>query len=636
MKTIYKLYLSIVVLCAFFTSCQNDDLPKANFDLNAITVFSGDELHEKVNVIWQAPNGDTDLQGYVLSWSPNDGKVDLDAATTSYEVTGLTTGTKYKFTIQANYGDLGISGGNSISLTPQDELNFTVLPGNEFAIAKWNTPNRTDILGYTLSWEPNGEEVAIASDKNSYQVAGLSNEVEYTFTFNIDYADGTTSNNSQATAIPGEISAFLMSEASPMSTESVLFTYNPAYLLGNEAASWSWDFGDGTTSTAENPTHTFANTGTYNVSIQITDTEGTVYSDTQEVNVWGIKWSFQAGADIRSSSPAIADDGTIYVGARDNNLYAFNPDGTVKWTFATENGIDASPSIASDGTIYCGSYDDKMYAINPDGSQKWNFTTGGNIRYTAPAIASDGTVYFGSEDSKLYALNPDGTVKWEFLAGGQIRSTPAIGSDGTVYTTSNTDNLVNAINPSTGALKWSYTMPGFSEGGPSIDEEGTIFVGTDNGSGQGSILAINPDGTEKWTTNVIGRISVNVPVIANGRIYIGTKEGNNLLAIDKSSGSQVWSFDIPGQIVISNPAVDVNGDIYFGGWNNGFYAIKPDGTLKYHLETARVWCSPAIGSDGTVYFGAYDGTFYAVEMFAEGLATDAWPMFGKNISHTGN
>ncbi|MDC6470540.1 PKD domain-containing protein, partial [Flavobacteriales bacterium] len=34
--------------------------------------------------------------------------------------------------------------------------------------------------------------------------------------------------------------------------------------------SWSWDFGDGTNSTLQNPTHAYANSGTYNVSLTIT------------------------------------------------------------------------------------------------------------------------------------------------------------------------------------------------------------------------------------------------------------------------------------------------------------------------------------------------------------------------------
>ena len=53
---------------------------------------------------------------------------------------------------------------------------------------------------------------------------------------------------------------------------------------------------------------------------------------------------------------------------------------------------------------------------------------------SSPAIGSDGTVYVGSWDSKLYAINGKSGVKlWEFETGDGVFSSPAIGSDGTVY-----------------------------------------------------------------------------------------------------------------------------------------------------------------------------------------------------------
>jgi PKD repeat protein len=38
---------------------------------------------------------------------------------------------------------------------------------------------------------------------------------------------------------------------------------------------WSWDFGDGTTSTLQNPTHTYATTGTYTVTLGVANATGT-------------------------------------------------------------------------------------------------------------------------------------------------------------------------------------------------------------------------------------------------------------------------------------------------------------------------------------------------------------------------
>jgi len=48
---------------------------------------------------------------------------------------------------------------------------------------------------------------------------------------------------------------------------------------------WSWDFGDGATSTAQNPSHTYAADGTYTVGLTVTDDDGAIGSTSQDVTV---------------------------------------------------------------------------------------------------------------------------------------------------------------------------------------------------------------------------------------------------------------------------------------------------------------------------------------------------------------
>ena len=121
-----------------------------------------------------------------------------------------------------------------------------------------------------------------------------------------------------------------------------------------------------------------------------------------------LSWDASSGAD-----------GTVYVGANDNNLYAIKPDGSQKWSFTTGDCIWSSPAIGADGTIYVGSNDDNLYAIKPDGSQKWSFTTGGSVR-SSPAIGADGTIYVGSSDDKLYAITGEHDLIISSTAGGSV------------------------------------------------------------------------------------------------------------------------------------------------------------------------------------------------------------------------
>jgi hypothetical protein len=63
------------------------------------------------------------------------------------------------------------------------------------------------------------------------------------------------------------------------------------------------------------------------------------------------------------------------------------------------------------------------------GTPIWEFETGSPV-YSSPAIGSDGTVYVGSgsvlkKDTKLYAVNGKTGVKlWEFETRGKVTSSP--------------------------------------------------------------------------------------------------------------------------------------------------------------------------------------------------------------------
>lgn len=48
---------------------------------------------------------------------------------------------------------------------------------------------------------------------------------------------------------------------------------------------WSWNFGDGSTSTQQNPSHTYTAGGTYNVTLTVTDDDGAVGNTAQPVTV---------------------------------------------------------------------------------------------------------------------------------------------------------------------------------------------------------------------------------------------------------------------------------------------------------------------------------------------------------------
>ena len=87
----------------------------------------------------------------------------------------------------------------------------------------------------------------------------------------------------------------------------------------------------------------------------------------------------------------------------------------------------------------------------------------GTEAYTdsSPAIGSDGTVYVGSSDKKFYALDgKTGTKKWEFVTGSYVGSSPAIGNDGTLYIGSLYEKVYALKTDSKGPAKSPWPMRG--------------------------------------------------------------------------------------------------------------------------------------------------------------------------------
>jgi len=226
------------------------------------------------------------------------------------------------------------------------------------------------------------------------------------------------------------------------------------------------------------------------------------------------------------------------------------------------------------------------------------------LNYSSPAIGSDGTVYVGSQDNHLYAVNSNGTLKWSFLTGGVVRSSPAIGADGTVYVGSY-DNRLYALNPD-GTVKWSYATGGNISSSPSLAADGTIIFG----SNDEKIYALNPDSTLKWSYATQGAVYSSPAVASDGTIYCGSND--RYFYCLNSDGTLRWRHKCDREVE-SSPAIAADGTVYFGADDDYVYALNPDSTLKWSvLANGQVQTSPAIAPDGTVYVGSDVHLLYAL------------------------
>jgi outer membrane protein assembly factor BamB len=241
------------------------------------------------------------------------------------------------------------------------------------------------------------------------------------------------------------------------------------------------------------------------------------------------------------------------------------------------------------------------------GTPIWEFKTGAAIVFSSPAIGSDGTVYVGSQDGKLYAINGKSGVKlWEFKTTHVVDSSPAIGSDGTVYVGA---GVLYAINGKSGVKLWEFVTGSAVSSSPAIGSDGTVYVGSyDN-----KLYAINgKSGVKLWEYVTRGTVESSPAIGSDGTVYVGSDD-KKLYAINGKSGIKLWEFETGGKVV-SSPAIGSDGTVYVGSNDNKLYAINGKSGVKlWEFRTGgAVKSSPAIGPDGTVYVGSFDKKLYAI------------------------
>ena len=105
-------------------------------------------------------------------------------------------------------------------------------------------------------------------------------------------------------------------------------------------ASRSWNFGDGSTSTATNPSHTYANPGTYTVQLTVTDNGGLQNSTSKQVTVS----SGGGGVTVSIADASISEGNSLQKSLSFTVQLSAAASGPVKYNIATANGTALSGS----------------------------------------------------------------------------------------------------------------------------------------------------------------------------------------------------------------------------------------------------------------------------------------------------
>lgn len=465
-----------------------------------------------------------------------------------------------------------------------------------------------------------------------------------------------------------------------MLNEKLSFKDKSVPAQGATLTKWEWHFGEGKGSVSEeqNPEWTYTTSGSFTVSLRVTDSKGNSSSTSRDILVIDpsdlitIEWkSAMLGPIENTMSPAMSPDGkTVYMyadqsadNAYDVALKAFDAaSGAEKWSFdvnaalaqLNENGgvrlVYSSPSVGSNGDIYVCARDLKnsgaarksfMFAIKPDGTKHWHYAFGldANFNYMTPAIDAKGDIYVGHLTAKPFeiaVLNPETGAKSRSIPlESGVRSGISLSKAGDVYFCSTgAIGLLSCGN--TGSKPWAYNNNVKTTGAAiSIDGNGVIYTVV-AGASSGILCAVNANGSEKWQYPLPGDTPYGGAVIgADGTVFAN---GGKAVVAVTANGSLKWQFDLDEPVQNCVPLVDNRGYVHFITDKATYYVLTDEGKLygKKSLGT-KSFASPVMGPDGMVYIAAQEDAksfVFGLGTGASGYADSAWPMKGQNPQRT--
>lgn len=365
-------------------------------------------------------------------------------------------------------------------------------------------------------------------------------------------------------------------------------------------------------------------------------------------------WLFSCGHNL-DSSPAVADDGTIYVGSSDGWFYAVKPDGTARWS--RDTGVASrlsSPAIGADGTVFVYSADGHVWAMNPaDGTDRPGFPANLGVPLhadSAPAIGPDGTVYFGDEQWRLHAIDPGSGAELAGFpvdlrataGGGPVWCSPVVVA-GIVFV-GDANGYLHAIDPATADETAGFPVDlkvGSPVYGVFADEDGTVYA-ADQSCFLHAVNPANPAGEKAGFPYDIGADYFYAPgaVSPTRIIYAGSHLGR-CFAINADDGTCKSGFaPAVAHRLDSSPAIGSDGrlrglDFDAVAGKQSLRVQNPNtGAVEWSIVVPAGSSSPTIGQSGTVYIGTAEG-LVSITTANSGAASANWPMFGRDSRHTG-
>ncbi len=202
-------------------------------------------------------------------------------------------------------------------------------PGFTYTTGCGNTVNFTDTTfvqnGIAATWVWDFGDGNTSTQQNPTHVYAAPG------TYNVKLKAGTTVGCPDSVVIPVTVDADPVAQFAPPTQCGLTGTYTDQSFVPNgqgNITGWLWNFGDGNTSTQQSPTHTYAQSGQYNVSLTVTSSNGcnNTFTVPLATNAYP-NANFTGSTECHLDSTAFTDQSVVQLTNITNWLWFFG-DGT--------------------------------------------------------------------------------------------------------------------------------------------------------------------------------------------------------------------------------------------------------------------------------------------------------------------
>jgi outer membrane protein assembly factor BamB len=247
-----------------------------------------------------------------------------------------------------------------------------------------------------------------------------------------------------------------------------------------------------------------------------------------------IRWQLDTDGDTDTGAAPTPYGAMVFSSGR--MLYAVRSNASIAWRMKANRKLYSSPAVAQDGTVYVGSQDNRLYAVQADGRVRWALDLGSDVD-CAPAVGDDGTVYVGVDDNAVVAIDPaQPKIRWRTKVGGHVRGSLTLtrnhGVTAGVYGPA---PGVVQIDAESGEVRWKFSVRGTGatefgvHGSPVEDAAGMLYFGAQDDQ----VYSLMADGTLRWKLGTGGDVDAPIVLGMQGRLYAASDDGKVYCVVDK-------------------------------------------------------------------------------------------------------